>query len=276
MSRDPVVLALPPFFGFTRRVVLVSAAVFAATLILGAVAPRADGFLLAHATLQPGEAFRQPWQFLTYSFVTPGLLSVLFAALSVWFFGSALEEARGTRWVREYFFSAAIGGGLLAVLLSLTVFRTTPRLGPDSAMTGLWPVVMALLLAYARLFPDRELSLYFVLKMKAKVLAAVYLLVYLALTIAAGQWLEAMVAVCASLCGFAYMRYAPRAGMGVAGSEGWYGLRNRYDRAKRRRAAKKFTVYMRKQGKDVHLDASGKYVSLEDEKRDSRDRKWMN
>ena len=45
-----------------------------------------------------------------------------------------------------------------------------------------------------------------------------------------------------------------------AASESWFGLRNSYYRAKRRRAAKKFTVYMKKQGKDVNLDPSGRYV----------------
>ena len=33
---------------------------------------------------------------------------------------------------------------------------------------------------------------------------------------------------------------------------------------------------MKSQGKDVNMDASGKYISLDDETRDSRDKRWMN
>ena len=57
-------------------------------------------------------------------------------------------------------------------------------------------------------------------------------------------------------------------------SERFYGLRNEFYRAKRRRAAKKFEVYMRKQNRDVHFDKNGRYVEPED--RDPNDKRWMN
>jgi hypothetical protein len=43
-------------------------------------------------------------------------------------------------------------------------------------------------------------------------------------------------------------------------SEGWYGLRNRYYRWKRRRAARKFEVYMRSQGRTVKFDGQGRLI----------------
>jgi hypothetical protein len=49
-----------------------------------------------------------------------------------------------------------------------------------------------------------------------------------------------------ALFGFLYIKFAPRRGFAFAGSETAFGLRNRYYRWKRRRAAKKFEVYMRK------------------------------
>jgi hypothetical protein len=49
-----------------------------------------------------------------------------------------------------------------------------------------------------------------------------------------------------ALFGFLYIKFSPRRGFATAGSETVYGLRNRYYRWKRRRAAKKFEVYMRK------------------------------
>jgi hypothetical protein len=63
-----------------------------------------------------------------------------------------------------------------------------------------------------------------------------------------------------ALAGWLYIRLAPRRGITLGLSEKWYGLRNSYYRWKRRRAARKFEVYMRKQGRTVHLDGRGKTI----------------
>jgi hypothetical protein len=52
-------------------------------------------------------------------------------------------------------------------------------------------------------------------------------------------------------------------------SEGMYGMRNRYYRWKRRRAARKFEVYMRKQGRTVRFDGQGNLI---DEEQDDKKR----
>ena len=49
--------------------------------------------------------------------------------------------------------------------------------------------------------------------------------------------------------------------------EWYFGMRNAYYRAKRRRAARKFEVYMGKQGREPHFDKEGKYLDP-DEKKD--------
>ena len=48
------------------------------------------------------------------------------------------------------------------------------------------------------------------------------------------------------LFGYIWLKFVPRRGLGFAGSERLYGMRNSYYRWKRRRAARKFEVYMRK------------------------------
>ena len=55
--------------------------------------------------------------------------------------------------------------------------------------------------------------------------------------------------------------------MSFAVSERWYALRNTYYRWKRRRAARKFEVYMRSQGRTVHFDGSGRQIDDDDKKR---------
>ena len=115
----------------------------------------------------------------------------------------------------------------------------------------------------------------FFMTVKAKYLAAIYLLLYLAFALVGSDRLGAATALCAALAGYLYLRFVPRRGLQFAASERLYGLRNAYYRAKRRRAAKAFTVYMRKQGKDVSVDTSERYLDSRDPK-NRNDKRWMN
>lgn len=281
MARNPVTVALPPFSGVTRRIILTLVAVFFLVLVLS-LAPTLAALVVDQSMLHPDKALGlEVWQFITYPFINTGLLSMLLACLSLWFFAAALEDERGGLWLGEFFFSSTVGGGLLACVLSRTVLARVPELGPGSRASGAWGAVLAILLAYAWFHPDEELRFNFLFRVKAKYLAAIYLLVYLAMTLTGGGRFDALVVVCAAAAGFVYLRFAPRRGLRFAASEGWFGWQNSYFRWKRRRAAKKFTVYMKKQGKDVSLDASGRYVSLDEERdrrarRDPNDRSWMN
>jgi hypothetical protein len=67
--------------------------------------------------------------------------------------------------------------------------------------------------------------------------------------------------------GAGYVWYAVflnrRASLGI--SERLYGIRNEYYRWKRRRAARKFEVYMRQHDKEVHFDEHGNYIPPDDD-----------
>jgi hypothetical protein len=76
-----------------------------------------------------------------------------------------------------------------------------------------------------------------------------------------------------ALFGFLYIKFAPRRGFLSGSSERYFGWRNEYYRWKRRRAARKFEVYMRKQNREVRFDKDGKYI---DPDKDPNDRRWMN
>lgn len=188
----------------------------------------------------------------------------------MWFFGSSLEDERGGRWLAEYFLWSAIGGGLLASLLSLA---HVPGIGPGDSVYGLWAVVMALLVAFARRNPNAELRLYFVLRVKAKYLVAIFLAFYVASALFANDRFSAVTGLCVALCGYLFLRLVPRRGLSFAASEWWFGMRNAFYRRKRQQAAKKFTVYMKKQGRDVNVDSGGK---RDPNDRDPNDKRWMN
>jgi hypothetical protein len=53
----------------------------------------------------------------------------------------------------------------------------------------------------------------------------------------------------------------------VGFSERYYGLRNSYYRWKRRRAARKFEVYMREHDRKVEFDEHGNYIPPDEQSR---------
>jgi membrane associated rhomboid family serine protease len=273
-SNGPTILALPAFRGLTRKIMLLAIACFLFFFVTGFVAPRLSDTVTALTALHAAFAFKLIWQFVTWPFVPDSLLGLLFALLSLWYFGSALEDERGTRWFTELFFSATIGGAILATILSLTLGRIVPVLGPGVS-NGLWSIVLALLLVYARLHAEEPMTFNFIFRARAKYIAAGFLLFYLVIDFYTGRRFDALNTICNCLVAWLYLQMAPRRGLRQGVSEGWFGLRNSFYRAKRRRAAKKFQVYMRKQGKDVSIDSNGRYIGLDDDD-DPDDRRRMN
>jgi membrane associated rhomboid family serine protease len=272
-SSGPTILALPAFRGLTRKIILLAIASFLFFLITGLAAPRLAGTVFGLVALQPMLAIKFVWQFVTWPFVPGGLLNLIFALLFLWFTGSVLEDERGTRWFTELFFTSSIGGAVLATLLSFLLAHVIPSINVGVSV-GLWPTSLALMLVYARLHADEPMTAYFIIRTRAKYIAAGFLLFYLVVDLYTGQRFDALNTICNCLVAWLFMQMAPSRGLQHGFSEGWFGLRNRYYRAKRRRAAKKFQVYMRKQGKDVNIDANGRYIGLDDD--DPNDRRRMN
>ena len=67
-----------------------------------------------------------------------------------------------------------------------------------------------------------------------------------------------------ALFGYIWLKFIPRRGFGYAASERAFGLRNSYYRWKRKRAARKFEVYMRKHDRgdyrhDDYFDEHGNF-----------------
>ncbi len=280
-SNGPVTLSLPPFRGMTRRIILAALVAYFALAAMALLLPGLWATVDAGLLLIPDLVLHgQVWRLLTYPFVADGLLNVAFALLSVWFFASSLEDSYGSRWLLEYFVVTMAGGALVASLLSAGLaLAGRPEIVPYSMVSGLWPFVLATLIAFAYHSPEQPVQFSFILTLKAKYLAAIYVLVYLALTVRGGDRFGALVALMSGACGYGFLVLAPRRGVRAGFAEQWYGLRNAYYRAKRRRAAKKFTVYMRKQGKEVSLDEDGRYVDplgKAREPRDPNDKRWMN
>jgi membrane associated rhomboid family serine protease len=267
-------LSFPSFRGVTSQLVLANVAIFFLLLLVEFAAPRMAMAVFSYFSLTPVLLLRGwVWQLATYSFLNTGVLHVAFNMLTLWFIGSYLETSKGSRWLLEIYFLCAVGGGLLASALCFThIFRSSPLATTSSADGALF----GLLAAFAALFGDLEMYMFpFPVAIKAKYLVIVYMLIEVALLLSGGPPLAYFTVLSGALIGFLFARRAPRRGMSMAFSEGIFSLRNNYYRWKRRRVARKFEVYMRKQNRDVRFDNDGRYIDP-DEKRDPNDRKWMN
>jgi membrane associated rhomboid family serine protease len=270
----PISLSLPAFSGATRKIILANVAVFFALGILHWVSPVFTDLLRVHLQLEPlAVAHGEIWQLLTYSFLNEGILGILFGMLTLWFTGSILEGSYGSRWLFELYGVSVVGGALIASAISFThIFN----LRPDVAAVGAWSGIFGLMVGIAILFGDQEFLLWFVLRIKAKYMVAIYILIAVAILLKQADSFGALLQLSGALCGFLYVKFAPRRGLAFGFTERYFGARNGYYRWKRRRAARKFEVYMRKQNREVHFDKDGRYVDPDELRKDPNDKRWMN
>jgi membrane associated rhomboid family serine protease len=271
----PISLSLPAFSGVTRKLILANVAAFFALAIMHWVAPGLADILRYHLLLEPRAVLHgELWQLATYSFLNEGILGILFGMLTLWFVGSLLESSRGSQWLFELYATSVMGGALVASAISFTHIL---GLRPDVGAVGAWAGIFGLMLGIAMLFGEQEFLLWFVLRIKAKYMVAIYILIAIAILLKQADNFGALLQLSGALCGFLYVKFAPRRGLAFGFSERYFGIRNGYYRWKRRRAARKFEVYMRKQNREVHFDKDGRYVDPDDLKhRDPNDKRWMN
>ncbi len=243
---SPGILSFPPFRGLTRQLVLWNLGIYFVLTILGFASPGAVYNIASIFALDPASVLHgRVWQIVTYAFVHAGaslgaIFGMTLEMLSLWFLGSMLEQMRGSRWMGELYFLSVIGAGLAAVVLGL--FFSSVGLG----FTGCYGALFGFVIAFGVLYGDMEFMMIpFPFMIKAKYMAVVSLIVALAMLFSVLH-VFAFSELGGALFGYLYIKFSPRRGFAVAGSETVYGMRNRYYRWRRRRAAKKFEVYMRK------------------------------
>jgi membrane associated rhomboid family serine protease len=251
--------AFPDFSGATRRLVLVNLGTFFALLLAELAFRGTASVLAAHLQMTPALFLRgELWQPLTYSFIHPSLMGTLFELLSLWFLASFLENARTDGWVTGLYAVSVVGTALAAVI----IYVVTDRMGSpiaESSLYGCMGGIFGLLIAIGVLYGDTQFLLFFAIGIKARYLAAIYALITFAMLFGQSK-MYAFAQLGGAAAGLLYIKLAPRRGVTFMMSESWYGLRNQYYRWKRRRAGRKFEVYMRKQGRTVKFDGRGRQI----------------
>jgi membrane associated rhomboid family serine protease len=252
--------AFPEFRGATRRLILWNLAAYFALLLAQMAAPATAAQLGLSFAFTPS-AFLHGWfwQPLTYSLVHFGLLSTPFELLSLWFLAGFLESYHNSDWVTALYAVSVLGAAAAAA----AIYLCSRPLGFAVAETPLYGCIggiFGLLVAIGALYGDVQFMLFpLPIGIKARYLVAIYALVAVAMLFGQ-QRMYAFAQLGGALAGLAYIRFVPRRGLSLGLSEKWYALRNRYYRWKRRRAARKFEVYMRSQGRTIRLDGYGRPI----------------
>ena len=273
-------MGFPPLRGAVRQLIIASAVIYAITLLLLSFATGTGNLLVNLGALRP-ELVRAGalWQFVTYPFIYVDPLDFVLSLLGLYFLGWAVEERIGPGRLYGLFFGSSILAGLAGFGLSMAGPALHVPLAQGAA-AGCGAAANAVLMVFYLFNRNTPLMLFpFPIQIPAKWivigiggLETAYLLLH---------HFDLFDFVLLLGLGAGYVWYAAfltrRTSLGL--SEKYYSLRNSYYRWKRRRAARKFEVYMRDHNRTVTFDEHGNYIPPEElKKKDNGGSKsgWVN
>jgi membrane associated rhomboid family serine protease len=275
-------LSFPPFTKAVKWLLMGNAAMFLLTTLLKVLTPRfADAFSLVLSLVPVAVVHGWIFQLVTYSFLHAGIWHIVFNMLWLWWFGATLEMDWGLKRFLEFYFFCVVGAALTTVAVSYTgMGGVTPQTSTVGASGG----VLGILMAFGLLHGDNEIWLFpipFSIRAKYFVAGIAFITLIEAINASGAHHGENVAYVAhlgGLLFGFLYVKFLPRRGLTLEASEKYFSLRNSYYRWKRRRAARKFEVYMRDQNRTVTFDEHGNYVPPEDSDKKNGGSKsgWVN
>ena len=169
--------------------------------------------LLNWLTLEPGLVIRgQVWRIISWVLIPPStnLISLIFLVLLYYSLGSALERTWGTFRYNVYIFSGILFTVVAAFLLYGALYLIY---GVEFSLSSVGLIstnyiTMSIFLAFAAIYPDMEVLLYFILPIKMKWMAVVYAVLVLIDVIGSG-WGGRVTIIC-SLLNFVVFYLATR------------------------------------------------------------------
>ena len=138
-----------------------------------------------------------PLQIITYAFVEYDFVYLLFSVLAIWLFGYQIEEYWGTKRFAIFVATCIVGTAVFHLVLG------------SSYAVGISGLFFALLLAYAMMWPDREILLLLPpIPVKAKYLVMVYAaIVFIRMLSGQGTILTKLAYLGGPLCGYLLIQY---------------------------------------------------------------------
>jgi membrane associated rhomboid family serine protease len=105
----------------------------------------------------------QIWQLITYQFMHGGFSHILFNMFALWMFGMEIENIWGSKKFLIYYLVCGVAAGLAQLFISPLYASPAVTIGASGAIFGV-------MIAFAMLFPDRHIFLYFLIPIRAKYL----------------------------------------------------------------------------------------------------------
>lgn len=120
-----------------------------------------------------------PWQLLTYQFMHANFTHLLYNMFGLWMFGMEVEHVWGSRRFLGFYLLCGVAAGISQLIFaplldpsSVTVVSLDPVTHTLTSIgiptVGASGAIYAVLVAFAMMFPDRYIFLYFLLPIKAK------------------------------------------------------------------------------------------------------------
>jgi membrane associated rhomboid family serine protease len=150
----------------------------------------------------------QVWQLVTYQFLHGDIMHIFFNMFALWMFGVEIENMWGSKRFLTFYLVCGIGAGLLHIFLTPVLAGTlAPTIGASGAVYGV-------LIAFAMLFPDRYIFIYFLLPVKAKYLIAFYIILEF-MSVGSASYVAHLAHLGGALFGFIMVLYYRRRTLSV-------------------------------------------------------------
>jgi membrane associated rhomboid family serine protease len=278
----------PPFTRAVKTLIIANVAIYLAMMLARLTVPSLAVFAEYYLYLRPEAVVHgQIWQLVTYAFLHDphSLMHLLFNMLGLWMFGAQFEMDFGERRFYEFYFWCVVGAALTTIgvgALGLAAYHMVPL--PLFAVMGrIWLQatlgasggIFGLLIAFGILHGNQQVYIFpLPIAIKARYIVAIWLFIAFVSAFEGTNGVAEFAHLGGALFGWLYLTFVPRYGLQGAATESAFGLRNRYYKWKRRQAAKKFEVYMRKNKSDEYFDEHGNYRGPSLNKKDD-DSKWI-
>src|SRR3989442_5751414 len=157
----------------TIMLLIVNVAAFLGQVLVSSLSkfPAQEYFALSVEGLRHGYV----WQLLTFQFMHGSFMHLLFNCLAIFVCGREVEEALGRRSFLTLYFSSGVIGGLFQSLAGVLL---PAHFG--GSVVGASAGAFGLVAAFAVLYPERILLLFFIIPMRAKFLLLLSAVVALA------------------------------------------------------------------------------------------------
>jgi membrane associated rhomboid family serine protease len=258
-------MGFPRFKGAVRNLILVNLGIFIVLLVLESLHSPLIEYVLAFGALtHEGIRHGFVWQFLTYGFLHFDPFNFLLSMLGIYFIGSAVEDQVGAKRFYELYLFSLVGAGAIGILLGWT-----GQIAQGAAL-GSGPAANAILLVFFFLYRQaRVMPMFIPIPIPVKYIVIFTAAVEGAYLLLSRFSLFMMVQLLGMAMGWVWYRALWRHSILGMLEDQVVTMRNGYYRWKRRRAAKKFQVYMRKHEQDPkqYFDEYGNFKPPDDKEK---------